>query len=188
VRPAPTRVAGAAAAGLARRGPGIRWRAVPPAPAEPERPPAAPPGDPPGWRVESVLGRGGFGELLAARRTADGRTAALKVARGDRAAAAALLSREAEALRALGPPVSPELLGEGAREDGAPYLALERIDAPSLAERLGEIGGPMAPGELRERALAVADALAALHARGWSHGDLKPGHVLLAPAGVRLID
>jgi tetratricopeptide (TPR) repeat protein len=140
------------------------------------------------YELGELLGRGGFGDILAAIRRSDGRAAAVKLARAERARARAQLAREAEALRALGPPLAPELLGEGVLDGGVPFLVLERLSAPSLAERLGEIGGPMDAVELRTRALALAAGLASLHARGWVHGDLKPRHVLLAEGGVRFID
>jgi tetratricopeptide (TPR) repeat protein len=142
----------------------------------------------PGYEALGLLGRGGFGEILAARRLADGRPVAVKVARVELGRAREQIRREGLALRGLGPPLVPELIEEGVLADDAPYLALERISAPSLAERLSAIGGPMEPDELREQAMALADALAALHARGWAHGDLKPGHVLLADGAVRLLD
>ncbi|HSN90358.1 MAG TPA: serine/threonine-protein kinase, partial [Anaeromyxobacteraceae bacterium] len=162
-------------------------------PETPLPPVPADPGPPrwrsiPGYEVLGLLGRGGFGEILSARRLADGRTAAVKLARVELGRAREQIHREAQALRSLGPPLVPELLEEGVLEDDAPYLALERILAPSLAERLSAAGGPMDPDELRERALALANALSSLHARGWTHGDLKPGHLLLGEGAMRLID
>jgi tetratricopeptide (TPR) repeat protein len=159
-------------------------------PETPQLPDPQPTGRPsiPGYEVLGLLGRGGFGEILFARRPDDDRAVAVKVARVELARARAQLRREGQALRALGPPLAPALLEEGVLADETPYLVLERISAPSLAERLAAIGGPMDPEELRQRALALADALTALHARGWAHGDLKPGHLLLAGETVRLID
>ncbi|HET6922214.1 MAG TPA: hypothetical protein VFI16_03600, partial [Anaeromyxobacteraceae bacterium] len=68
----------------------------------------------PGFRAERLLGRGGFGEVVAAVREADGRRVALKVARPEVAGGRDQLAREAEALRAVGPPAVPALLGAGA--------------------------------------------------------------------------
>jgi tetratricopeptide (TPR) repeat protein len=128
--------------------------------------------------------------VLAARREADGLKVALKVARGDVPVAVAQLAREAEALCAAGPPAVPALLGEGRLHDGSPYLVLERVEARTLADRLAEVPGPLPLAEAVARALALLDALAALHAAGFAHCDLKPENVFVedAPPRARLFD
>src|SRR5205085_1018377 len=70
----------------------------------------------------------------------------------------------------------------------SPYLCLERIDAPTLAERLQEVAGPMPCAEFTACAAAVCDAVHAVHAAGYMHLDLKPENIFLDPRGVRLID
>ena len=143
----------------------------------------------PGYQVEEVIGRGGFAVVLAARRAADGTPVALKLARPDPAARAQIL-REAEALRAVGPPAAPALLEAGALPDGTPFLALERIALPTLRERLAAAGGKLPREEAGPRALAVLDALGAVHAAGWAHCDLTPANVFVGPDPVaaRLFD
>lgn len=162
--------------------------APPPAPT-PETPDRAPPAVP-GFRLEGLLGRGGFGVVLAARREADGLKVALKVARGDVPVAVAQLAAEAEALRAAGPPAVPALFGEGRLADGSPYLVLERVEARTLADRLAEVPGPLPLAEAGARGLALLDALAILHAAGFAHCDLKPENVFVAdaPPRARLFD
>jgi tetratricopeptide (TPR) repeat protein len=143
--------------------------------------------DVPGYRLERVLGRGGFGVVFSAA-DASGCRVALKVAtRGD-ATAAGQLAREETALRTVGPPVAPGLLGSGKLPDGSPYLALELLDPPTLAQRLREIAGPMDRSELATRAAALCVAVGAVHSSGYLHLDLKPDNVFLGPTGVRLID
>src|SRR5437870_635327 len=98
--------------------------------------------DVPGYRVERVLDRGGFGTVFAAL-DCDGRRVALKVASAGDALSAEQLSREETALRAVGPKFAPAVHGTGKLSDGSPYISLELLHPPSLAHRLREIGGPM---------------------------------------------
>jgi tetratricopeptide (TPR) repeat protein len=140
-----------------------------------------------GYELEASIGRGGFGEIVVARRQIDGRRVILKIARANKSSAREQLAREADALRAIGPALAPELIDQGALADGTPWLALERLNAPSLAERLAASGALTGAG-LTGAMLAVVDALADLHALGWRHLDLKPGHVFYAGDTVRLVD
>jgi len=121
--------------------------------------------DVPGYRVERMLGQGGFAVVLSAV-TPDGQRVALKVATSGDAVAAAQLASEEKALRAIGPPAAPAVLGSARLPDGSPYLALELLQAPTLAERLREIAERAGLGVLRlvvstELPATAAPALAA---------------------------
>ncbi|MGF1645400.1 MAG: protein kinase [Kineosporiaceae bacterium] len=65
------------------------------------------------------------------------------------------------------------------------WLAMELFDEP-LSERLRR--GALPPAEAREAALAVVDAVAAVHAAGFVHRDVNPGNVLLATGRAALGD
>nr|WP_248357148.1 protein kinase [Anaeromyxobacter oryzae] len=142
----------------------------------------------PGFELVGRIGRGGFGEVLAARRSQDGRAAAVKIVRAELPWARAQLVREAAALRTLPAGLAPALLSAGELADGSPWIAVELIEVPSLATRLAEARGPLPDPALRASAMALADALAALHGSGWAHCDLKPGHVFLEGDRARLVD
>jgi hypothetical protein len=72
--------------------------------------------------------------------------------------------------------------------DDRPWLVMEYLPSRSLAAMLNETG-PMGPREVAEVGRQVADGLAAAHAAGVVHRDVKPGNVLIADDGrVKLTD
>ncbi|WP_049949645.1 serine/threonine-protein kinase [Sorangium cellulosum] len=162
--------------------------ARPPARAAAEAVDPEPPPQVPGFRVEQMLGQGGFARVYAATREGDGRAVALKVARLQDDGR---IAREAAALARLAPPAAPALLGRGRAADLRPFLALERLAGSSLASRLADLpdAGAMPPDEAAGLARAIAAALDTVHDAGLVHRDLKPENVWLRPGGeVALID
>lgn len=151
-----------------------------PAPAATEEQ-GAPPSLPPGFESTALLGRGGFSWVWAARRVEDGREVALKLARtrGD-----PRFTREAWALRRLGPPLTPALLGEGVHE-GYPFLAMERLQGSTLAWHLASLpgSGALPAKESLSLFLPLCEAVARLHQVGLVHRDLKPENVFLREQG-----
>ncbi len=133
----------------------------------------------PGYRLEDEVARGGFGTLYSARRESDGLHVAIKVAHPELALARLQLAREAGVLRVIGPPIVPTVHETGVLPGGAPYLVMQFIAHPTLAQRLARLAGPMPLAEYASRAQSLLDALAVVHARGYLHGDLKPENVFL---------
>ncbi|MFJ3585793.1 bifunctional serine/threonine-protein kinase/ABC transporter substrate-binding protein [Streptomyces sp. NPDC090127] len=141
-----------------------------------------------GYRLLGRLGAGGMGVVYLAR-SAGGALAALKLIRAEHAADPGFRERfRREALvagritghwvvRVLGS--DPE-----ARE---PWLATEFVPGPSLAEAVG-LHGALPEPTVRALGARLADALTDMHEAGLVHRDVKPGNVLLALDGPRLID
>jgi serine/threonine protein kinase len=157
-----------------------------------------------GWRIEQVLGRGGYGAVASARHLPSGRVGALKLTHPD------ICQKEVDILRRFGGESIPRLLDgpfdlpelgypassyvmELADEtlaqhfDGYPIRAVPQVRSCSIADK-GFYRQLYAwiPYERRERdALAVASAvLAALEAASSHvHGDVCPSNILLFSSG-----
>ena len=141
----------------------------------------------PGYRLEHVLGSGGFGLVMAAIRERDGKEVAIKTVHRDDAASCRRLVREAEALRAIGSPFVADLYDTGDLPDGSPYLVLEKLTIPSLDTKLGD---PLDRDELAALANPIFTAVEACHKNGFVHRDLKPENIFVSGSlfTARLID
>ncbi|AZQ35753.1 serine/threonine protein kinase [Streptomyces cyaneochromogenes] len=134
------------------------------------------------------LGAGGMGQVYLAR-SPGGRLVAIKVIRDeitDHPEALARFRREVETVRAVRSAYTANLID--ASLDVAPYwLATEYVSGPTLGKAVGERGA--LPAETCRGVLAaLAEGLAAVHAHGVTHRDLKPQNVILATQGPSLID
>ena len=134
------------------------------------------------------LGRGGMGVVYLGR-DASGRLVAVKVIRPELAANDDYLGRfrrEVELGRKVRGPFVAEVLDAGTDAD-RPYLVTAYIEGETLQARIRGHGA-LPQAEVGGLAAGMAAALAAIHAAGLVHGDLKPGNVLLAADGPRVID
>ncbi|MCB9766016.1 MAG: protein kinase [Alphaproteobacteria bacterium] len=133
------------------------------------------------YSLDTLLGRGGLGEVWSATH-ASGRRVAFKRLRSDRpgdAAAGATLLREASATARLQHPAVVQVLDLG-RDEGRPFVVME------LARGALREGAAASWSEARDLLLDLLSALAHVHARGVVHLDLKPGNLLRFDAAPRL--
>ena len=141
------------------------------------------------YRIERLLGRGGFSDTFLARHQSTQQEVALKVPHIHRVDDAEFRSRfyqEAQLGARLIHPNLVRILDPG-QETGRPYLAMEYIPGHSLDERLGQ-AALLAVEEAVAIALGVAEAMAHAHAHGVVHRDLKPGNILLTAQGPKVMD
>jgi len=150
------------------------------------------PGDPERlgpYRLRGRLGEGGMGTVYLAG-DENGRPVAVKVVREvhtRREGFAERFHAEVMSARRVSSFCTSRVLDDGVAEDGRPYLVTEYIPGISLAERI-QRSGPLDAVSLHGVAFGVAAALAAIHAAGVVHLDLKPANVILSPLGPRIID
>ena len=114
------------------------------------------------------------------------RTVAVKALVGADAPRLARLQREAKALAAQAHPGIAHIHGLETWR-GRPLLVMEHLDGGTLAARIAE--RPLTPADAVGVVLELAGALAALHAAGYRHGDVKPSNVAFTAQGtVKLLD
>jgi len=140
------------------------------------------------YRLLDVLGSGGFGRVFLGR-SPDGRLAAVKMIRPELAADPefrARFRREVAAARRVSGQFTAQVIDADA-EGPVPWLATAYVSGPSLARAVA-MHGPLPVGSVLALAAGLTEALAAIHAAGLVHRDLKPDNVLLAEDGPRVID
>ncbi|MFF3622061.1 serine/threonine-protein kinase [Streptomyces sp. NPDC002467] len=140
------------------------------------------------YRLGAVLGKGGMGTVWRAQDETLGRTVAVKELRfstgvdeDEKRRLITRTLREAKAIARIrsGGAVT---VYDVVDEDGRPWIVMELIEGPSLAEFVRE-NGPLTPRRAAEVGLAVLDVLRAAHGQGILHRDVKPSNVLIAANG-----
>jgi predicted Ser/Thr protein kinase len=141
-----------------------------------------------GYDLLGRLGEGGMGTVYLGRSRA-GRLVAVKVIRPEFAVEEEFRARfrsEVNRARQVPPFCTAEVL-DADPDHRTPYLVVEYVDGPSLADVVTD-QGTLPAANLHSVAVGVATALAAIHGAGVIHRDLKPRNVLFALGIPKVID
>ena len=136
------------------------------------------------YRIEKVLGEGGFGRVYLAHDDQLNRPVAIKVPHAERIIrpedAKAYLA-EARVLASLDHPNIVPVHDVGTTSDGLCYVVSKLIEGCDLASKIKEARPPYT--QAAELVATVAAALHYAHRRGLVHRDIKPGNILLDTSG-----
>ncbi len=137
------------------------------------------------YQIVEPLGQGGMGSVYLAETLPDEHEVAIKIVRPEHAGNATVHERFIREVRHTSGITSPHVVrifDTGMSPDGRAYLVMERLEGESLTERLRR-PPPLRALEALHVARDVALALAAAHATGVIHRDLKPDNIILCNDG-----
>jgi serine/threonine protein kinase len=136
------------------------------------------------WTLERLIGVGGMAAVYAARHTI-GRLDAIKILHPAVARSSDVRARfeqEAHAVNRLKHPGAVEIRDTDISEDGAPFMVMELLEGESLSDRAQRLGGISLEDTLRY-ADETLDVLAAAHAQGIIHRDIKLDNLFILKDG-----
>lgn len=133
------------------------------------------------YRIESVLGQGGMGIVVAARHMELGKRVAIKILLPqamEYPGACERFVREARAAARVEGEHIAQVHDTGRLEDGTPYILMEYLEGQDL-KRVVRERGALPAEEAARYVLQACDAVAEAHKHGIVHRDLKPGNMML---------
>ena len=147
------------------------------------------------YRIDGVLGIGGFGAVYRCTQLNMNQTVAVKVLRNEHLQSiehVKRFTREAQAASKLTHPNTIRIFDFGQNKDQALYLAMEFVEGETLGHRLDEYG-TIYWDTLVPIMTQVCHSLTEAHAAGLIHRDLKPENIMLVqvagdPNFVKVLD
>src|SRR3954447_6073446 len=134
------------------------------------------------YRIITLLGHGGMGEVYEAEDTVLGLTVALKAIRSEAdQTAIRRFQREVVLSRHVSHSNVCRVYDFGHDENAGAFYTMELLTGETLADVLKR--GPLTVSEARPIILRVAEALQAAHEHGIIHRDLKPGNIFITTEG-----
>ncbi|GIM91451.1 protein kinase domain-containing protein [Paractinoplanes toevensis] len=142
------------------------------------------------YKLLDELGSGGMAVVWRARDEVLGRPVAVKLLAGrytDDPQSRVRIRDEARAAATLSHPNIAQVYDYGeAADTGTPYVVMELINGPTLQQRVS--AGKLPPRTVFRICGEVAAALAAAHADGLVHRDIKMANIMVTPAGAKVVD
>jgi serine/threonine protein kinase len=135
------------------------------------------------YRLVKEIGRGGMATVYEARHAVLSRRAAVKIMHPElrrQPGMASRLAQEAGILEDIRHPGVVRVYECAVLPDHRPWIAMELVEGETLAMRIAR-GSPVSPIEVATLLAELSDVLAAVHAHGVVHRDLKPDNILLVP-------
>lgn len=130
------------------------------------------------YKIETLLGQGGMGQVFRAKDTRLSRRVAIKICKED------FIDRFEQEARSIAVISHPNVCT--LYDVGPNYLVMELVEGETLAARLKR--GKLSIQETIRFGAQIAEALAVAHAQGIIHRDLKPANVMLTKSGVKVLD
>jgi predicted Ser/Thr protein kinase len=140
------------------------------------------------YRVARLLGVGGMGRVYKGVHPTIGSRVAIKVLSRECSDRRDLVERffaEAKAVNVVAHENIVNVLDLATLPDGRPFIVMEYLDGAPLASIIEQARsrGPLPLGSIARLVAEVLDALAAAHAKGVIHRDLKPDNIFVSPNG-----
>src|SRR5436305_3073476 len=142
------------------------------------------------FEIVRILGRGGMGTVYLARDQRLGRPVAVKVLHSEQLASEdrrLRFLREARAVAAVRHQNVATIYEVDETDDGIPFLVMEYCEGETLSQRMRR--RPLDSGEFLTIARQIAAGVAAAHANGIVHRDIKSANIIIEPTGlVKILD
>jgi len=133
------------------------------------------------YRIDALIGEGGFGEVYRATELKLDRAVALKMLRPEimgREDVQGRFQREAQLVKSFDHPNTVRLLDFGQADDGTPYIVYELLRGQALDELL-HVAGPLPPTRVARITMQVLKSLMEAHEHEVVHRDIKPSNIFV---------